>query len=118
MDLCGDMLHAHLPRNGPLALEAARLCPPFRRIATQLPVVTKLGILSEPVWAAAGVAVVPGSNPAALAAVAVKVLALPSEGRLPLGVRGAELCFSELTLERTIARLLDSEPAPAGQTPR
>jgi len=37
MDLCGDMLLDHLPRGGPLAVEAARLCPPFRRLATRLP---------------------------------------------------------------------------------
>ena len=28
MDLCGDMLLAHLPREGPLAVKAALLCPP------------------------------------------------------------------------------------------
>ena len=39
MDLCGDMLLAHLPREGPLALEVARLCPPFRRLAARLPAV-------------------------------------------------------------------------------
>ena len=39
MDLCGDMLLDHLPREGPFAVEAARLCPPFRRLATRLPVV-------------------------------------------------------------------------------
>ena len=39
MDLCGDMLLDHLPREGPLAVEAARLCPPFRRLASRLPVV-------------------------------------------------------------------------------
>jgi glycosyltransferase involved in cell wall biosynthesis len=39
MDLCGEMLLAHLPREGPLALEAARVCPAFRRLASRLPVV-------------------------------------------------------------------------------
>ncbi len=39
MDLCGDMLLAHLPREGPFAVEAARLCPPFRRLAARLPAV-------------------------------------------------------------------------------
>ena len=39
MDLCGDMLLDHLPRDGPFAVEAARLCPPFNRLATRLPVV-------------------------------------------------------------------------------
>ena len=39
MDLCGDMLLDHLPRDGPLAVDAGRFCPPFRRLATRLPVV-------------------------------------------------------------------------------
>ena len=38
MDLCGEMLLAHLPRQGPLALDPARLGPPFRRLSTRLPV--------------------------------------------------------------------------------
>jgi glycosyltransferase involved in cell wall biosynthesis len=37
MDLCGEMLLDHLPRDGPCALEAAQLCPPFHRLATRLP---------------------------------------------------------------------------------
>ena len=37
MDLCGDMLLDHLPREGPFAVEAVRLCPPFHRLATRLP---------------------------------------------------------------------------------
>ena len=118
MDLCGDLLLDHLPREGPLAVEAASLCPPFRRLATQLSVVTKRGTLCEPVWAAAGLAVVPRSEPAALAAAAVEVLALPSEGRLALGARGAELYFSEFTLERTVARLREPGPTPVGTTRR
>jgi glycosyltransferase involved in cell wall biosynthesis len=39
MDLCGEMLLEHLARDGPLPLEAARLCPPFRRLATRMPVI-------------------------------------------------------------------------------
>lgn len=38
MDLCGDMLLSHLPREGPLALEAARLRPRFREVAARLPI--------------------------------------------------------------------------------
>ena len=102
----------------PYALEAARLCPPFRRLATQLPVITKRGTLCEPVWAAAGVAVVPGSNPAAPAAAAVEVLALPSEGRLALDAVGAELYRSEFALERIIERLRDHVPTSVGTTSR
>jgi glycosyltransferase involved in cell wall biosynthesis len=37
MDLCGEMLLAHLPSDGPLALEPTRICPPFQRLATRLP---------------------------------------------------------------------------------
>ena len=37
MDLCGDMLLDHLPQDGPFRVEATRLCPPFRRLATRLP---------------------------------------------------------------------------------
>ena len=79
--------------------------------------VTKRGTLCEPVWVAAGLVVVPRSEPAALAA-AVEVLALPSEGRLALGAREAELYFSEFTLERTIARLREPGPTPVGTTRR
>jgi len=88
-------------------------------LANRVPVVTNLGILSESLWAAStGIAVVPGPDHAALAAAVVEVLALSPENRLALGARGAALYFSEFTLEQTIERLLDSEPAPAGQTPR
>ena len=65
-------------------------------LANRVPVVTNLGALSEPLWAAStGATVVPGPDPAALAAASVEVLALPSESRLALGARGAELYFSE-----------------------
>jgi glycosyltransferase involved in cell wall biosynthesis len=103
---------------GPFAVEAARLCPPFRRLPTQLPVVTKRGTLREPVWAAStGVAVVPGPDPAALTASAVEVLTLPSESRLALGTRGAELYHSQFSVERTIARLREPGPKPARKRP-
>jgi glycosyltransferase involved in cell wall biosynthesis len=39
MDLCGEMLLAHLPTAGPLAVEPHRVCPPFVRLATRLPLV-------------------------------------------------------------------------------
>jgi len=85
-------------------------------LANRVPVVTNLGALSEPLWATStGVAVVPGPDPTALAAAAVEILALPAEGRLALGARGAELYFSEFTLERTIARL--RQPGPTSDGP-
>jgi len=80
-------------------------------LANRVPVVTNLGALSEPLWAASsGATVVPGPDPTALAAAAVEVLALSSEGRLALGARGAELYFREFTLERIIDRL--RKPGP------
>ncbi len=86
-------------------------------LANQVPVVTNLGALSEPLWAAStGVAVVPRPDPAALTATVIKVLALPSEDRLALGARGAELYFSAFTLEQTIARLRNPGCTPAGPT--
>ena len=64
-------------------------------LANRVPVVTNLGALSEPLWAAStGVAVVPGPDPTALTAATVEVLALSPENRLALGARGAELYFS------------------------
>lgn len=86
-------------------------------LANRVPVVTNLGALSEPLWATStGVAVVPGPDPAALTAAAVEVLALSPENRLALGARGAELYFSEFTLERTIKRLRNPGCTPAGPT--
>jgi glycosyltransferase involved in cell wall biosynthesis len=41
MDLCGEMLLAHLPTAGPQAVEPQRVCPPFVRIATRVPVIGK-----------------------------------------------------------------------------
>ena len=62
------------------------------------------GALSEPLWATStGATVVPGPDPAALAAASVEVLALPHESRLVFGAREAELYFGQFTLERTIA---------------
>ena len=86
-------------------------------LANRVPVVTNLGDLSEPLWAAStGVAVVLGPDPAALTAAAVEVLALSPENRLALGARGAELYFREFTLERTIERLRNPGCTPADPT--
>ncbi len=85
-------------------------------LANRVPVVTNLGDLSEPLWAApTGATVVPGPDPAALAAAAGEVLALSPETRLALSARGAEQEVSECTLERTIARL--RQPGPTSDGP-
>ena len=84
-------------------------------LANRVPVVTNLGDLSEPLWAAwTGATVVPGPDPAALAAATVEVLALSPENRLALGARGAELYRTQFSLERTIARLRQPGPTPDG----
>ena len=82
-------------------------------LANRVPIVTNLGHISEPFWAASpGVTVVPAPDPVSLAAAAVKVLALSSESRLALGESGAELYESEFSLDRTIARVRQQSPAP------
>jgi hypothetical protein len=42
------MLLAHLPRDGPLAVEVARHCPRFCQIATRLPVISRLHTAFDP----------------------------------------------------------------------
>src|SRR5688572_17539276 len=41
MDLCADMLLAHLPRTGPYAVAPEPVCPPFRRLYTRLPLISR-----------------------------------------------------------------------------
>jgi hypothetical protein len=99
------------PPRGPGPSTAVSVRPPWPPLAR-----TNLGALSEPLRAAsAGAMVVSGPDPAALAAAAVRVLALPVESRLALGARGAELYRSEFSLEGTIARL--HQPGPTSHGP-
>src|SRR4051794_39354688 len=42
MDLCAEMLLAHLPMSGPHAVQPSRVCPPFRRLASRLPLVSRM----------------------------------------------------------------------------
>lgn len=72
-------------------------------LANGVPVVTNLGFLSEPVWAA--VAAVPMPDPVALAHRAAALLAEPA-ARAELGRRGADLYRDTFALEHTLARLL------------
>ena len=86
-------------------------------LANGVPVVTNMGHLSEPLWASSSSAkVVPGPDPAALAAAACEILCLPSERRFAMGIRGAELYDREFSIERIITRLKDAEVAPASTT--
>ena len=54
MDLCGDMLLEHLPRQGAFGLEPFRLCPRFRRLATRLPALVGVGPRSTPIGCSIG----------------------------------------------------------------
>jgi glycosyltransferase involved in cell wall biosynthesis len=88
-------------------------------LANRVPVVTNHGTLSEPLWTTCtGPTVVPGPDPAALAAASVEILNLPSASRLALGARGAELYVSDFTLERTIATLRCPRTTAAGVNSR
>jgi glycosyltransferase involved in cell wall biosynthesis len=47
MDLCAEKLLAHLPRDGPDAVESVRVCPPFRRLAGRLPGAGRFGFNAD-----------------------------------------------------------------------
>ncbi len=72
-----------------------------------VPVVTNLGPLSEPLWSAGAVAVVPTADPQALARLAAGLLADPP-ARSAFGRRGAELYHQTFSLEHTVARLREA----------
>jgi hypothetical protein len=87
-------------------------------LANQVSVVTNLGALSEPLWAAStGLTVVASPDPGALAAASVRLLAGSAEDRLVLGALGADLYQRAFTLDRTITRLRQARPAALGPTP-
>ena len=118
-ELSSDAVAAHL-RACDLLLQpypdgvSSRRTTVMAALANRVPVVTNLGHLSEPLWAAStGITVVAGPDPAALAAASVAVLALSPESRLALSVRGAELYRSAFSVEQTIARLQGPRASPA-----
>lgn len=77
-------------------------------LANGVPVVTNLGPLSEPLWSAGAVAVVPTADPQALARLAAGLLADPP-ARSAFGRRGAELYHQTFSLEHTVARLRETK---------
>lgn len=75
-------------------------------LANGVPIVTNLGILSEPFWVGApGVAVAATPDPEELAAAARAVLALDPASRAAMGAAAAELYRSRFGIEHTIDRL-------------
>lgn len=85
-------------------------------LALGRPLVTNAGHLTEPLWRGLGaVALVEGTDSAALAEAAERLLSHPEE-RAALGARAAEVYRERFSLERTLEALLS--PAPAHEEPR
>jgi glycosyltransferase involved in cell wall biosynthesis len=75
-------------------------------LANGVAVVTTDGKLTEPVWRGAGVKLAPASDPAALAAATVAVLA-DGDGRTALAAHGKRLYDAHFAVEHTLDTLLD-----------
>jgi glycosyltransferase involved in cell wall biosynthesis len=73
-------------------------------LANGVPVVTTLGVLSEPIWSAGAVAAAPADRPEQLAQLAIHLLDHP-EARRELGEAGRRLYEEQFTLGRTVAAL-------------
>lgn len=95
---------------------SARRGTAMASLALGLPLVTNTGHLTEPLWRGLGaVALVEGTEPAALVQAAERLLAHPEE-RTALGARAAEVYRERFSLERTLEALLS--PAPVDGGPR
>lgn len=110
-ELGADELAAHL-RACDLLLQpypdgvSSRRTSVMAGLANGVPVVTNLGFLSEPLWAAApGVTAAPGPDPARIAEAAAAVLDLDPPARAALGRRGADLYDATFSDARVIAAL-------------
>jgi hypothetical protein len=89
---------------------SARRGTTMASLALGRPLITNTGHLTEPLWRTLGaVALVEGTDPAALVAEAERLLAHPDE-RTALGARAAEVYRQRFSLERTLEALLGSEP--------
>jgi glycosyltransferase involved in cell wall biosynthesis len=75
-------------------------------LANGVAVVTTDGKLTEPVWRDAGVKLAPASDPAALAATTVAVLA-DADGRTALAANGRRLYDARFAVEHTLDTLLE-----------
>jgi glycosyltransferase involved in cell wall biosynthesis len=86
-------------------------------LALGRPLVTNAGHLTEPLWRELGaVSLVEGTDPAALAAAAERLLSHPEE-RVALGTRAAEVYRERFSLERTLEALLSPAPSEPGRHP-
>ena len=75
-------------------------------LANGVPVVTTIGVLSEPVWADGAVAAAPAGDPGQLARVALDLLDRPDR-LAELGLAGQRLYRDQFALRHTVAALLD-----------
>jgi len=76
-------------------------------LANGVPVVTTIGVLSEPVWPDGAVAAAPADDPARLARLALELLDFPAR-LAELGLAGRRLYEDRFAIRRTTATLLDS----------
>jgi hypothetical protein len=119
--LAPDALAAHLAACDVLVQPyvdgvSARRGTVMASLALGRPLVTNTGHLTEPLWRGLGaVALVEGTNPAALAEATERLLAHPEE-RTTLAARAAEVYRERFSLERTLEALLN--PAPGDGGPR
>jgi glycosyltransferase involved in cell wall biosynthesis len=87
-------------------------------LANGVPVVTTLGVLSEPIWSGGSVAAVPVGDPKRLAGRVSELLSQP-ERLAELGAAGRRLYEEQFAIERTVAALLTEDgPAVAPATRR
>ena len=79
-------------------------------LANGVPVVTTIGVLSEPVWSDGAVAAAPAGDADRLARLALDLLDRPDR-LAELGLAGQRLYQDQFALRHTVATLLDS-PCP------
>jgi len=75
-------------------------------LANGVPVVTTIGVLSEPVWSDGAVAAAPAGDPDRLARLAIELLDCPAR-LAELGLAGRRLYEDRFAIRHTIATLLD-----------
>jgi len=75
-------------------------------LANGVPVVTTIGVLSEPLWSEGAVAAAPAGDPERLARLALHLLDRP-ERLAELGPAGRRLYQDQFALRHTVAALLD-----------
>lgn len=89
---------------------SARRTSVMAGLCNEVPIVTNLGPLSEPMWAIEGALALASSyDPELFASACKRILALPPSARAALGAKGGELYRREFSLERTLKRLRQTE---------